>query len=193
MKKITKEDFKKYMFKLLQTLIIGVCVGLVVGLYQLIVTNVTTLSRYLYGNESILVVCVVVIVSIGFAVANNFILKFFPGVDGSGIPNIELGIRGKKKIEWKFEILFMAINSFISTFAGFPLGSEGPSVVMAGVGDSGGAFMVFSAYVAGVIYSLVSFWRAINKLHRSRIDIHRFRSYGTIEYVKERQDKTWVR
>ena len=105
MKKITKEDFKKYMFKLLQTLIIGVCVGLVVGLYQLIVTNVTTLSRYLYGNESILLVCVVVIVSIGFAVANNFILKYFPGVDGSGIPNIELGIRGKKKIECKFEIL----------------------------------------------------------------------------------------
>ena len=65
--------------------------------------------------------------------------------------------------------------------------------ISAGVGDSGGAFMVFSAYVAGVIYSLVSFWRAINKLHRSRIDIHRFRSYGTIEYVKERQDKTWVR
>lgn len=132
MKKITKEDFKKYMFKLLQTLIIGACVGLVVGLYQLIVTNIATLSRYLYGNESILLICVVVIVSIGFAIANNFILKYFPGVDGSGIPNIELGIRGKKKIEWKFEILFMAINSFISTFAGFPLGSEGPSVVMAG-------------------------------------------------------------
>ena len=89
MKKITKEDFKKYMLKLLQTLIIGVCVGLVVGLYQLIVTNVSTLSRYLYGNESILLICVVVIVSIGFAVANNFILKYFPGVDGSGIPNIE--------------------------------------------------------------------------------------------------------
>lgn len=65
--------------------------------------------------------------------------------------------------------------------------------ISADVGDSSGAFMVFSAYVAGVIYSLVSFWRAINKLHRSRIDIHRFRSYGTIEYVKERQDKTWVR
>ena len=65
--------------------------------------------------------------------------------------------------------------------------------ISADVGDSRGAFMVFSAYVAGVIYSLVSFWRSINKLHRSRIDIHRFRSYGTIEYVKERQDKTWVR
>lgn len=65
--------------------------------------------------------------------------------------------------------------------------------ISADVGDSSGAFMVFSAYVAGVIYSLVSFWRSINKLHRSRIDIHRFRSYGTIEYVKERQDKTWVR
>ena len=50
MKKITKEDFKKYMFKLLQTLIIGVCVGLVVGLYQLIVTNVATLSKLLFNK-----------------------------------------------------------------------------------------------------------------------------------------------
>ncbi len=65
--------------------------------------------------------------------------------------------------------------------------------ISASTDESSGAFMVFSLYVAGVIYSLVSCWRSINKLHRSRIDIHRFRSYGTIEYVKERQDKTWVR
>ena len=49
------------------------------------------------------------------------------------------------------------------------------------------------AYLFLVANSIIYFWRSINKLHRSRIDIHRFRSSGTIEYVKERQDKTWVR
>ncbi|MDD6406111.1 MAG: hypothetical protein PUG00_09995, partial [Clostridiales bacterium] len=54
-------------------------------------------------------------------------------------------------------------------------------------------FYIIAGFVAVFIYSMVYFWRSINKLHRSRIDIHRFRSHGTIEYVKERQDKTWVR
>lgn len=54
-------------------------------------------------------------------------------------------------------------------------------------------FYVVVGFAAALIYSVVYFWRSINKLHRSRIDIHRFRSHGTIEYVKERQDKTWVR
>lgn len=52
---------------------------------------------------------------------------------------------------------------------------------------------VVGAYLFLVVNCILYFWRAINKLHRSRIDIHRFRSSGTIEYVKERQDKTWVR
>ena len=55
-----------------------------------------------------------------------------PGVDGSGIPNMELGIRHKKKIDWKKESVLMIVNSYISTFIGFPLGSEGPSVVISG-------------------------------------------------------------
>ena len=52
---------------------------------------------------------------------------------------------------------------------------------------------IVGAYIFLVVNCVIYFWRAINKLHRSRIDIHRFRSSGTIEYVKERQDKTWVR
>ena len=52
---------------------------------------------------------------------------------------------------------------------------------------------IVGAYLFLVVNCILYFWRAINKLHRSRIDIHRFRSSGTIEYVKERQDKTWVR
>lgn len=87
--------------------------------------------------------------------------------------------------------LMVLLCSFVSVFMGnlmtnlYELSSQ--------TAESTGFLYVFGAYAAGVVYSLVSCWRAINKLHRSRIDIHRFRSYGTIEYVKERQDKTWVR
>lgn len=87
--------------------------------------------------------------------------------------------------------LMVLVCTYVSVFVGRLMTEL--YQISASTGESSGAFMVFSLYVAGVIYSLVSCWRAINKLHRSRIDIHRFRSYGTIEYVKERQDKTWVR
>ena len=127
-----KEELIKYLFLLLQTIVCGVIIGLVVGVYQLAVSFFGSLSNNLYGNESILIVCVMVVIGMALAFINETILKIAPGVDGSGIPNIELGIRGKRTIDWKKEIIFMFVNSCVSTLAGFPLGSEGPSVVLSG-------------------------------------------------------------
>ena len=87
--------------------------------------------------------------------------------------------------------LMVMLCTFVSVYMGNVITNMYEISVM--TDEAGGLFYFAAAYAAGVIYCLVSFWRAINKLHRSRIDIHRFRSYGTIEYVKERQDKTWVR
>ena len=87
--------------------------------------------------------------------------------------------------------LMVILCTFVSVFMGNVITNFYEISVM--TEESSGVIYFAGAYAAGVIYCFVSFWRAINKLHRSRIDIHRFRSYGTIEYVKERQDKTWVR
>lgn len=132
MEKNVKKQLIDYLFLLLQTIVCGVIIGVVVGVYQLAVSFFSTLSRNLYGNESFLLVFLMVAIGIGLAFINDLILKFAPGVDGSGIPNIELGIRGKRTIDWKKEIVLMFVNSCVSTLAGFPLGSEGPSVVISG-------------------------------------------------------------
>ena len=127
-----KNRVKNYLLLLLQTIICGAIIGAVVGLYQLAISLMVSISKFMYGNEMLVVVLVMVAIGIGLSFINDLLLKFAPGIDGSGIPNMELGIRGKKKIDWKKEIVFMFVNSCISTLAGFPLGSEGPSVVMGG-------------------------------------------------------------
>ena len=132
MKSETKLKIKNYLLLLLQTIVCGIIIGLVVGLYQLAISLMVNISKFMYGNEMIVLVLVMVAIGIGLAFINDLLIKFAPGIDGSGIPNIELGIRGKKKIDWKKEIVLMFVNSCISTLAGFPLGSEGPSVVMGG-------------------------------------------------------------
>ena len=127
-----KNRVKNYLLLLLQTVICGAIIGAVVGLYQLAISLMVSISKFMYGHEMLVVVLIMVAISIGLAFINDLLLKFAPGIDGSGIPNIELGIRGKKKIDWKKEIVLMFVNSCVSTLAGFPLGSEGPSVVMGG-------------------------------------------------------------
>lgn len=81
-------------------------------------------------------------------------------------------------------ILMCVACTFLSVFAGnmifYSFEEELPIYLIMG-------------YIMVVVSCVGYFWKAVNKLHRSRIDIHRFRSYGTIEYIKERQDKTWVR
>ena len=52
--------------------------------------------------------------------------------------------------------------------------------------------MIMGMFIGGIALCGGLFWKAINDLHKSRLDIHRFRSTGVINYIKERQDKTWV-
>lgn len=127
-----KERFINYLKLCLEAIIVGVLIGVVVGLYQLGIQYVSKGSRYLYSSREAILIILMIVLVIAFAFLNEIILYIAPGVDGSGIPAIELGIRHKKKIDWKKDIIFMILNSYVSTFIGFPLGSEGPSVVVAG-------------------------------------------------------------
>ena len=127
-----KFNIKEYSKLCLHSLITGVLVGAIVGVYQLGIQGVSFASKMMFSNDKWWIVAIAIVIAIGAAFLNDLILRYVPSVDGSGIPAIELGIRGHKKIGWKKDILAMALNSFLSTFAGFPLGSEGPSVVIGG-------------------------------------------------------------
>lgn len=129
---MNKTKVLAYLKLCLHALITGAIIGAVVGLYQLGIQGLSGLSGKMYASSEWWMVALIVVLGILGAYANNKILDFAPGVDGSGIPSIELGIRKKRAISWKKDIPMMILNSYISTFVGFPLGSEGPSVVVAG-------------------------------------------------------------
>jgi len=114
------------------SILVGLVIGLIIGAYQFIMKYVTNLSLYLYSNKTLINFIILIICLFIFSIANYFIIKLCPQIDGSGIPSLELGIRKYCKINYKFDVFGMIINSYISSFIGLPLGSEGPSVVIAG-------------------------------------------------------------
>ncbi len=103
-----------------------------------------------------------------------------PEVSGSGVPYSEGVMRGLLPLRWLRTLLAMLTGSFISFFAGLPLGSEGPSVMIGGCigkgvneigrkryksrhawrrqsvtgGASAGFAVAFNAPLAGIIFAL---------------------------------------
>ena len=121
---------KGFLLNLLESLIIGVLVGAVVGGFQLGMQYLIKFSNTTLQNHTWWVIILVIISGIILSLLNYRIIKVFPNLDGSGIPSIELGIRHQRQIDWKHEIVLMIVNSYASSLVGFPLGSEGPSVVI---------------------------------------------------------------
>ena len=123
---------KKYIIEYLRTIIIGIIIGLIVGCFQLCVSLISDFSLSLYTSSDPYIMVLLIVLLIIFSTLNFNILKYFPSIDGSGIPLLEQGIRKEEKIRWKLDIPLLILNSFVAIFCGFPLGSEGPSVVLGG-------------------------------------------------------------
>lgn len=115
---------------------LSVFIGLIVGAYQLGITFFKDSSNFLYNSRSIVIIILTILLGIVLAILNDLILRFNPHINGSAIPYIELAIRENKKIDYKKGIVTIVLNSFISTLAGFTLGSEGPSICLGGMSGS---------------------------------------------------------
>lgn len=124
------KNFKYFLLLGLKTIILGLLIGVLVGTYQIVGQLVTKASLFLYGSKETYIIALNVIMVIILSIANFYILKIAPSVDGSGIPTLELALRNKKKMHDAIDIIAMIINSYISNISGFTLGSEGPSVVI---------------------------------------------------------------
>ncbi len=121
-----------YLLTLLFDAILGTIIGLVIGLYQMGIRYIEDLSEYMYTSKNITLLSIMFCILIILSIFNFMLLKACPNIEGSGMPNLILGIKKHKKIDWKKGIVATILNSYISTFASFPLGSEGTSIVIAG-------------------------------------------------------------
>lgn len=123
---------KGFLKSLLISLITGVGVGLVVGIYQFFLPYISKYGSEVFASRKWWVILLNVLFIILLSLVNFIIIKNARSVDSSGIISINLSLRRDEEIPCKKEIPLMIANSYVSTYAQLPLGSEGPSITLAG-------------------------------------------------------------
>lgn len=182
-----KQSFRKYLLNTILPILvngftIGILVGVLVWAYNLGAEKITEFSTEIYSlvHENLWSIPLL-LVGVGLlAVLMGMLLLFIPEISGSGIPYTEGVMRGQlryKKVKMFFGTI---IGSFITFFAGLPLGAEGPSVQIGGIignsvdyaeakissrsrawnrlsitsGASAGLAVAFNAPLTGIIFAL---------------------------------------
>lgn len=106
--------------------------GALVGIYQLVMIYVLDLSNTLFSTPNWTNILIVVSSLIILFPINYILIKLSPSIDGSGVPCLIKDLHQNRKIEYKKSLPSIYLNSYISSFYGVNLGSEGPSIVIAG-------------------------------------------------------------
>ncbi len=125
-----KKRFFIFFKQLLLALFSGISVGLVVGIYQKGLQYVFSLATIMFTYKEWYLILTNLIVFILLSLINYFLILKFNAIDGSAIPLVEKVIEKKENIEKlkAKDIPLTIINSYISTYSLFTLGSEGPSI-----------------------------------------------------------------
>ncbi|MDE6276441.1 MAG: chloride channel protein [Clostridia bacterium] len=156
----------------------GILSGFLVGVFNFVARYLLEVSGKIY--QSVIAhpwaIPIFFLGLAGLAMLMALLHKFIPNVRGSGIPNVEGSVRGVLSFKWLRTLFGTVVGSFISFFAGLPLGSEGPSVqlgamtaqgvtemmkakltwrryVMAG-GAGAGISVAFNAPLTGIIFAM---------------------------------------
>ena len=133
------------------------------SIYQSVLTHLWALPLFFLGL-------------IALAMLMALLHKYIPNVRGSGIPNVEGSVRGVLSYKWFRTLFGTVVGSFLSFFAGLPLGSEGPSVQIAAMTSQGvtelmkakltwrryliaggagtGIAVAFNAPLAGIVFAM---------------------------------------
>lgn len=166
----------------------GSAAGFAVALFNYAGSKLSHYSSYIYGlvRDNPAFVPLLFLGLVALAVLMHFLLRAIPEVKGSGIPRTEGMLRGLLKFDWLRVVAGTYAGSFISFFAGLPLGSEGPSVQIGafcaeGVTDliptkyswrryistggaSAGIAVAFHAPITGIIFALEDVHKSFNPL-----------------------------
>lgn len=190
-----KEKEKNRSFEYLRTVVLpvillsavaGAASGFAVALFNYAGTKLSAYSGYIYGlvRENPAFVPLLFFGLVTLAVLMHFLLRAIPEVKGSGIPRTEGALKGLLKFDSLRVVAGTYAGSFLSFFAGLPLGSEGPSVQIgafaaegfAGLiptkypwrryvstgGASAGLAVAFHAPITGIIFALEDVHRSFN-------------------------------
>ena len=132
MNKFLNNKTIRFIIRLLLDAIFCCISGALVGVYQLVMTYVLDLSNILFSTPSWSNILIAVSSLIILFPINYILIKFSPSIDGSGVPYLIKDLHEHRDIEYKKSLPSIYLNSYISSFYGVNLGSEGPSIVIAG-------------------------------------------------------------
>ena len=128
--------YKQYLANSLPCIGYGILTGAFTGatifLFKLLAKYAEELSRSLYAmaKNSWITVFLVFLVLAALAVLMSRIHKTAPECKGGGIPRSEGILRGVLPFRWLRTLLGTFFGSLFSFFAGLPVGSEGPAVLI---------------------------------------------------------------
>lgn len=133
-KKLVYKNYFKNVF--VPVLVYGAFTGLLVGtivyFFKFVAEWLTEKSIEIYhaaqANPWIAVAVVAGAVALAFVAW--LLQRWAPETKGGGIPRAEGVLRGILTFRWLRTAIAVVVNSWISYFAGLPLGSEGPSVLL---------------------------------------------------------------
>ena len=126
-------DTKKYFLPCLAlSALTGALTGAIIFLFKIAIKYVQQLSSFAYtsarANPALFPLLLLVIAVIG--IISFALIKFFPIIRGSGIPNSLAIMRGFIPFKWIRSLLGIFTSTLLTFFVGVPLGNEGPSVQM---------------------------------------------------------------
>ena len=162
-----------------QSVLIGICTGLVVLGFRIALGYSEHLRILLYTvlpEASPMWTLVWIFSLVGLGIFLGFLSRNRPMIKGSGIPQIKGELMGKMSHRWLSELPLKFLSAILSIGAGLSLGREGPSVQMGGYigkamsklghrstkelrylmisGAAAGLSAAFNAPLAGVLFAL---------------------------------------
>ena len=118
---------------IVQALLIGGVTGVVVGLFRHLNTMIThwiVRSVGTHGLSDGLVGCAVFFGLLLLAVLSVLLLRVEPLISGSGIPQVELMVRGKLRMNWFRVLVCKFAGALTALTGGLSVGREGPCIMM---------------------------------------------------------------
>ena len=122
--------YRSFIELMLTGCVTGVCAGVIVTLFNMLVHDGEHISRNIYASVRANPLLIPLLFAGLFVVA--FVLgtavQLSSAIGGCGIPQAEGATRGSVRFKWYRDLTAMFACSLLSIFAGLSIGAEGPSV-----------------------------------------------------------------
>ena len=161
-----------------KSILVGLSVGVVTILYRIALSRAEKISIFIYsyiGQHSALIFPLFIILGIVGCLI-GLLVKKYPPISGSGIPQVQGQLLGYFKTPWLSTLLAKFIGGTVTILSGLSVGREGPSIqlgaatahglgnrlastrterkILIASGASAGLAVAFNAPLAGVMFAL---------------------------------------